>query len=222
MWKIPSWGWSSTRGKTEISSRRTRRNLYVPNVFSHTCRMLSLTVIHWYYTVLKVVKWVLLPTSLFSVFPLLRHESRRSWRSCCCLSSRAMSSGDWRCCRRRRGSYRPRGRISRLCWMNWWVSHVLLVCLYPHISRAVTLWLTFHVRSHTHTNTHTHTHTHTLSLRVHGYEIIKSLLLVIVLQAALFSFCDSKASWLHCVELWALEVIVPAEQAAEGPSQIAD
>ncbi|GLD73769.1 CDK-activating kinase assembly factor MAT1 [Lates japonicus] len=42
-------------------------------------------------------------------------------------------------------------------------------------------------------------------LRVHGCEIIKSLLPVIVLQAALSSFCDSKASWLHCVELWALE-----------------
>lgn len=67
----------------------------------------------------------------------------------------------------------------------------------------------------------THKHTHTLTLRVHGCEIIKSLLPVFVLWAALFSFCDSKAFWLHCVELQALEVIVPAEQAAEGPSQIA-
>ncbi len=66
------------------------------------------------------------------------------------------------------------------------------------------------------------TQTHTLSLRVHGCEIIKSLLPVIVLWAALFSFCDSKASWLHCVELRALEVIVPAERAPEEPSQIAD
>lgn len=67
-----------------------------------------------------------------------------------------------------------------------------------------------------------HTHTRTPSaLRVHGCEIIKSLLPVIVLRAALFSFCDSKASWLHCVELRALEMIVPAEWAAEGPSLIA-
>lgn len=69
--------------------------------------------------------------------------------------------------------------------------------------------------------THTHRLTNMLSLRVHGCVIIKSLLPVIVLLAALFSFCDSKASWLHCVELRALEVIVPAERAAEAPSQIA-
>lgn len=68
---------------------------------------------------------------------------------------------------------------------------------------------------------HIHTHTHAHSLRVHGCDIIKSLLPVIVVQPALFSLCDSKASWLHCFELWALEVIVPAEWAAEGPSLIA-
>lgn len=68
-------------------------------------------------------------------------------------------------------------------------------------------------------NTSTRAHTHTL--RVHGCEIIRRLLPVIVLWAALFSFCDSKASWLHCVELQALEVIVPVEWVAEGPSLIA-
>lgn len=62
---------------------------------------------------------------------------------------------------------------------------------------------------------------HALGSRVRGCEIIKSLLPVIVLQVALFSFCDSKAYRLHCVELQALKVIVPAERAAEGPSQIA-
>lgn len=68
----------------------------------------------------------------------------------------------------------------------------------------------------------THTHTRAQSaFRVHVCEIIKSLLPIIVLQAALFSVCDSKASWLHCVELQALEAIVPAEWAAEGPSLIA-
>lgn len=67
---------------------------------------------------------------------------------------------------------------------------------------------------------HTHPHTHTLSLRVHGCEIIRRLLPVIVLWAALFSVGDSKASWLHCVELQALEVIVPVEWVAEGPSLI--
>lgn len=68
--------------------------------------------------------------------------------------------------------------------------------------------------------THTYTHMHS---QPEGFmcEIIKSLLPIIVLQAALFSVCDSKASWLHCVELQALEMIVPAEWAAEGPSLIA-
>lgn len=68
---------------------------------------------------------------------------------------------------------------------------------------------------------HIRTHTHTLSLRVHGCDIIRRLLPVIVVWPALFSFCDSKASWLHCVELQALEVIVPVEWVAEGPSLIA-
>lgn len=66
----------------------------------------------------------------------------------------------------------------------------------------------------------THINKHTLCLKAHSCEIIKSLLPVIVLPAALFSFCDSKASWLYCVELLALEVIVPAEWAAEEPLQI--
>lgn len=68
---------------------------------------------------------------------------------------------------------------------------------------------------------YTNTHPHPVSLRVHCCEIIRRLLPVIVVWPALFSFCDSKASWLHCVELQALEVIVPVECVAEGPSLIA-
>lgn len=46
---------------------------------------------------------------------------------------------------------------------------------------------------------------------------LRASLQVIALWLALFSSSDPKAFWLHCFELWALEVIVPAE----GPSQIA-
>lgn len=51
---------------------------------------------------------------IWSVIPArCRHENKRSWRSCCCWSSKATSSGGWRCCRRSRGNFRPRGRTSR-------------------------------------------------------------------------------------------------------------
>lgn len=156
--------------------------------------------------------------TILCLSPLLRHESKRSWRSCCCWSSRAMSSGGWSCYRRSRGSYRPRGRTSRLCWMTWWDTHMLHVHVF---TEQLVLWKAKNTHVMTDVPCLTHIHTHVPSLRVHGCEIIKSLLPVIVLWAALFSFCASKASWLHCVELQALEVIVPAERASEGPSQIA-
>lgn len=73
----------------------------------------------------------------YILFLSLRIESRRSWRSCCCWSSRAMSSGDWRHCRKSRGSLMLRGRTNRHCWMNWWAKYTS----YVHMSkdRRVTL-----------------------------------------------------------------------------------
>lgn len=76
----------------------------------------------------RVVNKATCSSNLPTLSLLLRHGSRKSWRSFCCRNSRAMSSGDWRCCRRRRGNYRPRGRTNRLCWTNWWDAHVAWPC----------------------------------------------------------------------------------------------
>lgn len=71
---------------------------------------------------------------------------------------------------------------------------------------------------------HEHTHTHIRPPTARGFMTVTSLKAYyqsLWCGRQLFSFCDSKASWLHCFELRALEVIVPAEWAAEGPSLIA-
>jgi len=51
MWRTPNWGWSSTREKTEISSRRIRQSLYVLlSVFYYTFTIPAL----WYYLSSKI------------------------------------------------------------------------------------------------------------------------------------------------------------------------
>lgn len=116
------------------------------------------------------VRGAIAATSALCPAPL-RRASRRSWRSCCSWSSRATSSGGWTCCRKSRGSCRPRRRTSRLFSTNWWETCCMDVFVPAQMFRA--------------SRTHTHTHTHAHCLRVHDCDIIKSLLPVIVVRPAI-------------------------------------